>query len=240
MNFCKYVDHVLPFVYEALNNHAEYQICAAAVGVIGDLSRSLLDKLTPYCDQIMTHLLTCLGDDKLHRSVKPQILSTFGDIALAISGHFKKYLEHVLNTLNQACRAQVAKNDYDMIDYLNDLREGCLSAYTGIIQGLRNSVSEASGNSLALAELQLVTAQLPFIVQFIETIAKDANKSDATIGAAIGLVGDLVTSYGQGMLQFVEREPFEKLLAEGKRSKVIKTKTLATWALKEIRKLKNT
>ena len=61
INFIKYIDHVLPFVYEALNNHAEYQICAAAVGVVGDLSRSLLDKLAPYCDQIMTHLLTCLG-----------------------------------------------------------------------------------------------------------------------------------------------------------------------------------
>ncbi|CAF4441203.1 unnamed protein product, partial [Adineta steineri] len=87
INFLKYIDHVLPFLYEALNNHAEYQICAAAVGVVGDLSRSLLDKLAPYCDLIMTHLLTCLGDDKLHRSVKPQILSTFGDIALAIGSY---------------------------------------------------------------------------------------------------------------------------------------------------------
>lgn len=57
----KYIDHVLPLLYEALNNHSEYQICAAAVGVVGDLSRSLLEKLTPYCDQIMTHLLTCLS-----------------------------------------------------------------------------------------------------------------------------------------------------------------------------------
>jgi importin subunit beta-1 len=66
INFIKYVDHVLPFLYEALNNHAEYQICAAAVGVVGDLSRSLLDKLAPYCDQIMTHLLTCLGVSRLN------------------------------------------------------------------------------------------------------------------------------------------------------------------------------
>ena len=180
----------------------------------------------------------------MHRSVKPQILSTFGDIALAIGGHFKKYLEHVLNTLNQACRAQVAKSDYDMIDYLNDLREGCLSAYTGIIQGLRNSAtggndSTATGNAAALAELQLVTAQLPLIMQFLETIARDTNKSDSIVGAAIGLIGDLVTSYGQAMLQFIERDAFEKLLAEGKRSKVMKTKTLATWAMKEIRKLKH-
>jgi importin subunit beta-1 len=123
-----------------------------------------------------------------------------------------------------------------MIDYLNELREGCLSAYTGIIQGLRNS---AATNAIAMAELQLITAQLPFLVQFLETIARDPNKSDSIIGAAIGLIGDLVTSYGQSILQFVEQEAFEKLLAEGKRSKVMKTKTLANWAIKEIRKLKN-
>jgi importin subunit beta-1 len=123
-----------------------------------------------------------------------------------------------------------------MIDYLNELREGCLSAYTGIIQGLRNS---ATSNVVALAELQLVTAQLPFLIQFLETIARDPNKSDSILGAAIGLIGDLVTTYGQSILQFVEREAFEKLLAEGKRSKVTKTKTLANWAIKEIRKLKN-
>ncbi len=61
LHFLKYMDHVLPFLYEALNNHSEYQICSAAVGVVGDLSRSLMEKLTPYCDQIMTHLLTCLS-----------------------------------------------------------------------------------------------------------------------------------------------------------------------------------
>ena len=78
----------------------------------------------------------------VHRSVKPQILSVFGDLALAIGPDFKKYLDVVLNTLQQATQVTVDKNDFDMVDYLNELRESCLEAYTGIVQGLRGDNKE--------------------------------------------------------------------------------------------------
>lgn len=58
--------------------------------------------------QIGFVLLLC-QNDQVHRSVKPQILSVFGDIALALGPEFKKYLEVVLNTLQQASQAQVDK-----------------------------------------------------------------------------------------------------------------------------------
>ena len=41
---------------------------------------------------------------------------------------------YIHNISSQASQAQVDRSDYDMLDYLNELREGCLEAYTGIIQ----------------------------------------------------------------------------------------------------------
>ena len=50
-----------------------------------------------------------LQNGGVHRSVKPQILSIFGDIALAVGPHFKNYLDVVLTTVQQATQAQVDK-----------------------------------------------------------------------------------------------------------------------------------
>lgn len=133
-NFLKYMEAFKPFLFIGLKNHQEYQVCCTAVGLTGDIFRSLKHKALPYCDEIMQVLLENLGDQTVHRSVKPQILSVFGDIGLSIGADFKKYLQVVLTTLHQASQAEVDRNDYDMVDYLNDLREGVLDAYTGIIQ----------------------------------------------------------------------------------------------------------
>jgi len=37
------------------------------------------------------------------------------------------------------------QSDFDMVEYLNDLRESCLEAYTGIVQGLKGEPGQISG-----------------------------------------------------------------------------------------------
>ena len=51
---------------------------------------------------------------------------------------------------------------------------------------------------------------------------------------------DLCTTFGKDVAKLVEVRPLiNDLLTEGRRSKTTKTKTLATWATKELRKLKS-
>ena len=116
--------------------------------------------------------------------MKPQILLVFGDIALAIGPEFRKYLELVLQTLIQASPAQVDRSDFDMLDYLNELREGCLEAYTGIIQGLKSD----NGPS---PDLVLVQPHMVYIIQIITVKAH----SDTNIVVCAGLIGSVYLSF---------------------------------------------
>ncbi|XP_025092780.1 importin subunit beta-1-like isoform X1 [Pomacea canaliculata] len=232
--FEKYLEAFKPYLLLGLKNYAEYQVCVAAVGLVGDLCRALGIKVLPYCNELMMMLLENLGNENVHRSVKPQILSVFGDIALAIGPNFKPYLEVVLTTLQQASQAQVDKTDYDMIDYLNELREGCLEAYTGIVQGLKGDGEHIS------QDVALLQPHVAHIISFMEHISVDEDKSDSNVAACCGLIGDLCASFSVSILPMLEKETIQSLLTQGRRSKVQKAKTLATWATKEIRKLKNT
>ncbi|XP_077089872.1 importin subunit beta-1 isoform X4 [Siphateles boraxobius] len=233
-DFLKYMEAFKPFLVIGLKNYAEYQVCLAAVGLVCDLCRALMANILPHCDEMMQLLLENLGNENVHRSVKPQILSVFGDIALAIGGEFKKYLDIVLDTLQQASQAQVDKTDYDMVDYLNELREGCLEAYTGIIQGLKGDQENVH------PDVMLVQPRVEFILSFIQHIAEDEDRSDGVVANAVGLIGDLCTTFGKDVMKLVEVRPqINDLLTEGRRSKITKTKTLATWATKELRKLKS-
>jgi len=231
--FIKYMDAFKPYLLIGLRNTAEYQVCYAAVGLVGDICRAMCSRILTWSDEIMEVLLTNLGDNSVHRSVKPQILSVFGDMALATGPEFRKYLDHILQALMQASQAQVDRSDPDMLDYLNELREGCLEAYTGIIQGLKGDGQVPSG------DLTIVQPHVQYIVQFITVVARDSEHSDASVAASAGLIGDLCAAFGRDIVTLLDVEPISELLTVGRRSKTSKTKTLSTWATKEVRKLKN-
>ena len=72
----------------------------------------------------------------LHRDVKPQILGAFGDIATAIGAQYEPYFNATMEVLQQAGSLTADTDDYDLIDYINGLREGITETYIGLVQGL--------------------------------------------------------------------------------------------------------
>ena len=59
-DFAKYMDAFTPFLFNALSNQEEQQLCSMAIGLVSDISRSIGDKVAPYCDSFMNYLLSNL------------------------------------------------------------------------------------------------------------------------------------------------------------------------------------
>jgi importin subunit beta-1 len=95
-DFVKYMPELFKYLEAGMQNYEEYQVCSISVGVVGDISRALEDKILPFCDGIRTVLLKDLSNSELNRSVKPPIFSCFGDIALAVGESFEKYLPYAM------------------------------------------------------------------------------------------------------------------------------------------------
>lgn len=143
-----------------------------------------------------------------------------------------------------------------MLDYLNELRESILSAYSAIIQGM------CSENATSPIE-----SHLPFILEFIKTVAIDEDLNDETICACVALIGygisvfclhflhyirqsyvdifcvfvsDLCTIFGTKVIPKLDTNITNNLLQQARRSTVTKTKNYGLWVTKELRKLTRT
>jgi len=228
--FEKYMMHFRPFLSLGLSNYEEHQVCAVAVGVVGDICRALEAKVEPYCDEIVALLLRDLQNPNLNRNVKPPILSCFGDIALAVGGGFEKYMQVTMDMMVQASQTRVDSNNPDMMEYLNQLREGILEAYTGILQGLR------AGEKAPAFEAYVGKA-LEFLGQ-LATEVQTSPPTDEVLRAAVGVVGDLASTLGPRFKTLAKQVPHKEylkvLLKEARSSPSDSTKQVAHWAQQQI------
>lgn len=101
-NFHPYLQAFLPFLAPALKAYDDPQLCAVAVGLIGDICRALGELSAGYCDMFMSALLENLTSTTLDRNVKISVVACFGDIAMAIGPSFEPYLGATMTMLRQA------------------------------------------------------------------------------------------------------------------------------------------
>eukprot|EP00933_Yihiella_yeosuensis_P040602 TRINITY_DN34928_c0_g1_i1.p1 TRINITY_DN34928_c0_g1~~TRINITY_DN34928_c0_g1_i1.p1 ORF type:complete len:861 (+),score=189.92 TRINITY_DN34928_c0_g1_i1:119-2701(+) len=210
-NFERFMPHFAPHLRVGLQNYDDVQVCLMSTGVVGDLCRALEGKIIIYCDTILEILYTNLQNPAVDRKIKAAIMTCFGDIALAITGEFEKYLTPVVKMLMEASATRISDgpaNNEEWIEYLNSLREGVLEAYTGIIHGLRDA-----------GKLHLFKEHVNAVLHFVKDITEDSTVSESVMKATIGVVGDLVFVFQQELTAHLGQAPFlHQLVAYASRS----------------------
>ncbi|KAJ7174341.1 hypothetical protein C8R46DRAFT_88500 [Mycena filopes] len=85
-----------------------------------------------------------------------------------------------MSVLRQAGALPPNPLDYDSMDYVNQLREGILEAYTGLVSGFKGT--------------DKVSVLLPYVDSILELIHRcslDEERTDAQMKLSFGLIGDL-------------------------------------------------
>uniref|UniRef100_A0ACD5XEX3 Uncharacterized protein n=1 Tax=Avena sativa TaxID=4498 RepID=A0ACD5XEX3_AVESA len=219
-DFLKYMPEFHKYLEMGLQNFGAYQVCCVSVGVVADICRALDDKVLPYCDGIMGALLKDLSSSELHRSVKPPIMSCIGDIALTIGEHFEKYVPYTVPMLQGAAElcSRMDLPDDDSTEYQNELRRSIFEAYSGILQGVKNSKSE------------LMVPYAGHIFQFAELVLREISRDEGLTKAGVALVGDLADALGPSIKLLLQNSSFHsELLGRCSQSDDYQLRETASW-----------
>jgi importin subunit beta-1 len=206
----------MPLLLNGLKNCDEYQVCAAAVGCMGDLCRAVEAVVLPYCDAVVQCLLEALENPSLKRDVKPPMLSLLGDLALATGPAFQRYLAPPYRTmamLHQASKTVVDPSNEELVDYLGELHEAVLEAYTGIVNGLADG---GAAPVLFQVEVEPGVNSVQGMAAFFAKLGT-CGPEDEVIRGAVGLIGDLAKNLGKPAAPFLTAAvcgPLLKLCAE--------------------------
>ncbi|KAI0162193.1 armadillo-type protein [Xylariaceae sp. FL1272] len=180
-NFIKYMEAFTPFLYTALGNLEEPSLCSMAIGLVSDITRALREHTQPFVENFMHYLSRDLSSNTL----TPAILQCFGDIALAIGGHFENWVSPVGEALQKAAVLKAApEGSYEMIDYVLSLREGIINAWESIIGAMKDS-----GKTQALQPF------VESIGELLQTISQDFHKSESLMRSSMGVIGELAEAY---------------------------------------------
>ncbi|GAA5945153.1 karyopherin beta [Sporobolomyces koalae] len=225
--FHPYLTPFLPYLVNALESHEEYQLSSIAVGLVGDICRALGPQSIAYCQGFMEVLLSALQSPVLHRSVKPPILSCFGDVALAVGPAFEPFLETTMNVLQQAGAMRADPSNFDLVDYINGLREGILEAYTSIVSGFKTG-----------GKADVLLPYIGGVFGFLHLALTDQDRTETILRSAIGVIGDLAEAFPNGQLREPLSSPWVAEILKAGRTKLggSETKKVTKWAREMVRR----
>lgn len=196
----------VPYLEKGLRNNNDKYAFLSCVGAISDIFDTLGDQMEPFAQGLMSILCDTLSSPTVRREIKPPVLSLLGDICLAISDRFHKFLSVVNNILRQAAEMAIQEHprmDEEDLDYFNSLNLGIIEAYTGIAQGL---TTDAAGQFLA--------AEAESMMKYLSFIARDKTRQSDVTKEAVGLLGDIISRTPRFNPDFTQKTWMESFIRE--------------------------
>ncbi|WWD22145.1 hypothetical protein CI109_106634 [Kwoniella shandongensis] len=225
--FNKYMEAFAPFLFTALGSYEDWQVAQAAVYVASDIARAINDSLTPYAERLMVALIELLRSPVVQRQVKPNAITTIGEVALAVGGGFRPYLDTTMTILSQAGSTAAAPGDESMIEFVQTMRESIVDAFIGIMNGLKDSGD--------------VSAMQPYvsgIMGFLKTCWADDYRSEGFCTASLGLIGDFGDAYKANIRDDLMQNWVQDAIAYGRQRTASKqARTNAAYAQQAIKNL---
>ena len=80
--------------------------------------------------------------------------------------------------------------DIELVEYVQQLRDGILEAYSGIIVGLKHT-----------EKATLLLPHIPPILELVQRALADSERQDSTVKLAVGIIGDLADAFPNGEIK---------------------------------------
>lgn len=115
-----------------------------------------------YVDELVTEVLKALSNPEVPRNAKAAALAVFGDIAVAMGPQVSKFVAGIMGMLGRAAGTDRESDDEDDIDYLRELRNAVLEAWSGLLQAF---LPEAGASK---AEKEALLAQAAVMAPYLD------------------------------------------------------------------------
>ena len=198
------------------------QVCIASVGTLSNICQAVKEGISCYCRPIMEILIATLQNHTVEREIKPHVLVTFSDIALAMGPAFGEYLSVVASILKAAVDLSVNGGgaiDEAFREFNVELRRSILEAFSGILQGIGRTEAE-----------KYLHGDSQYMIDFLECVVSEAPRDEMITSTAVGLLGDIAHSLPSLTTMMQEKKWIEVFVRDCLRHASQSVKDSGKWA----------
>ena len=187
--FERYVQSLVPVLIWGIDDTSASSVCRACVMCVGDLSRGLSLKFTPYIMHFIPKFLNILASTSVDLSIKIDCIGSLADM-VCVPGVYLKYMGGCLEYIDGAagsCLKPVSEDENpDLFDAVNSLREAVLGFYISLVDGLKES-----------GAIGVLIGHVEKLIDFCLLVTQEGLKCpDGVHLCAIGLLGDIAAGFG--------------------------------------------